>query len=346
MLHMKKAFSGLFLCLAFGSACADVVAPSEDFLKAPDRIQWHAGGLYDGRFEDGTRFQIQFAYPRPASVPKSVSPVAEYYWYPKRFTGQVLVLNRIEGSGNTVRLVVQPDSRVPASESFTIALAPDMLSGSGTWIAPKLKKQMAFTLQRAIAYDEVVVQRPAPPEAQEGDPERKFTFAAWFPVLGDRDADAWVREQAGKCSGDLECMNQVEVRWKSSSLLSLDASVWEYNYMTPHGNVASTTRQYSVDRGRLMPAGLEAFVDTGPACTSKVTAAIVAQLRAQQLPWADKWAEHAPLTQKWLKFMPTASGIGFSFDPYEVGPYMQGAPSAFLTRAQLGSCLRSLPTAD
>jgi len=346
MVHMKKALGGLFLSLAFGSACAEVVAPSEDFLKAPDRIEWHAGGLYDGRFEDGTRFQIQLAYPRPAAAPKDALPFAEYYWYPKRFTGRLLVLNRAEGGGNQVRLAVQPDPRVPADESFTITLAPDMLSGSGTWSAPKLKKQMAFTLQRAVAYDYVVVQRPAPAEALEGDPERKFTFAAWFPVLGERDADAWVREQAGRCSGDLECMNQIRVRWKSPSLLSLDASVWEYNYMSPHGNVASTTRQYSVDKGRLMPAGLDAFVDTGPACVSKVTAAIVAQLHAQQLPWADKWAEHAPITQKWLKFMPTASGIEFSFDPYEVGPYAQGSPSVFVTRAQLGSCLRSLPAAD
>jgi len=346
MLRMKKTLAGLLLVLAFGSAWADVAGPSEDFLKAPDRIQWHAGGLYDGRFEDGTRFQIQLNYPRPASVPKSVALLAEYYWYPKRFTGQVLVLNRTGGSGKTVQLAVQPDSRVPASESFTIALAPDMLSGSGTWSAPRLKKQMAFTLQRAIAYDEVVVQRPAPPEALEGEPERKFTFAAWFPVLGDAGADAWVREQAGRCSGDLECMNQIQVRWKSSSLLSLDASVWEYNYMAAHGNGGSTTRQYSVDKGRLTPAGLDAFVDTDPACAAKMTAAIVAQLHAQQLPWANEWAKNAPLTQQWLKFMPTASGIEFSFDPYEVGPYAQGAPAVFLTRAQLGSCLRSLPAVD
>jgi hypothetical protein len=343
---MKKAVTSLFLCMAFGSADADVIAPVEDFLKAPDRIEWHAGGLYDGRFEDGTRFQIQLAYQRPSSVPKDALPFTEHYWYPKRFTGRVLVLRRVEGSGKPVQLLVQPDSRVPADESFTIALAPDMLSGSGTWTAAKLKKQMAFTLQRAIAYDYVVVHRPAPPEAREGNPERRFTFAAWFPVLGDADADAWVREQAGSCSGDLECMNQIEVRWKSKSLLSLSASVWEYNYMTPHGNVGSTTRQYSVNQGRLVPAGLDAFVDTGQACVSKVTAAIVAQLHAQQLPWADEWEKHAPLTQKWLKFTPTASGIAFSFDPYEVGPYVQGAPSVFLTRAQLGSCLRSLPAAD
>jgi hypothetical protein len=343
---MKKALLCTLLCLAFGNVLADVIVPSEDFLKAPDRIEWHAGGLYDGRFEDGTRFQIQLAYPQPGTVPKSVLPFAEYYWYPKRFTGQVLVLNRIEGSGNAVHLVVQPDSRLPADESFTIALAPDRLSGSGTWTAPKLKKQMAFSLQRAVTYDYVVVQRPPPPEAHEGDPERKFTFAAWFPVLGTPDADAWAREQAGKCAGDLECMNQIEVRWKSRSLLSLNASVWEYNYMTPHGNVGSGTRQYGVDNGKLTPLGLDAFLNLDADCVSSVTAAIVAQLHAQQLPWADEWAKHAPLQNKWLKFIPTASGIAFNFDPYEVGAYAQGSPSVFLTRAKLGSCLRSLPAAD
>jgi hypothetical protein len=343
---MRKHIAGVLACLAFGSALGEVIAPSEDFLKAPDRIEWHAGGLYDGRFEDGTRFQIQLAYPRPASVPKEAMPFSESYWYPKHFRGRMLMLNRADGMGNTVRLVVQPDPRIPAEESFSIALAPDMLSGSGTWTSSTLKKQMAFTLQRAVAYDYVVVQRPAPPEARNGDPARSFVFAAWFPVLGDADADAWIREQAGKCDGDLECANRVSVRWKSSSLLSLDASVWEYNYMTPHGNGGSTTRQYGVDNGRLTPLGLDAFVDTGPACASSVTAAIVAQLHAQQLPWADKWAEQAPVQKTWLKFTPTASGIEFHFDPYEVGPYAQGSPSVFLTRPQLGQCLRHLPASD
>jgi hypothetical protein len=343
---MKKTITSLLLCLAFGGASADVVAPSEDFLKAPDRIQWQAGALYDGRFEDGTRFQIQLAYPQPASLPKEAPPFAASYWYPKHFTGTVLALRDTGHTPGTLRLSVQPDAGKAATEDFTIVLSPDRQSGRGTWTSSALHKQMAFSLQRSVVYDYVVVKRPAPVEARSGDPERSFVFAAWFPVLGDADADAWVREQAGKCSGDLECMNGVQVRWKSRSLLSLDASVWEYNYMTPHGNGGSTTRQYSLDQGRLRPVGLDAFVDTGSSCVSRVTAGIVAQLRAQQLPWAEEWAKQAPLTKAWLKFMPTASGIVFSFDPYEVGPYSEGAPSVFLTRTQLGSCLRSLPAAD
>jgi hypothetical protein len=343
---MKKTVIGALLCLALGNALGDVVAPSEDFLKAPDRIEWQAGGLYEGLFEDGTRFQIQLAYSRPAAVPDAVLPFAESYWYPKHYTGRVFVLSRAQSGGNPVHLLVQPDPRVPAEESFTITLAQDMLSGSGTWTSSKRKKQMTFSLQRSVVYDYVVVQRPPPPEALEQEPERKFTFAASFPVLGDPDADAWVREQAGKCSGDLECANRVQVRWKSRSLLSLDAWVWEYNYMTAHGNGGSTTRQYSVDQGRLAPRELDTFVDLGPACVPKVTAAIVAQLHTQKLSWADKWAEHTPLESKWMKFTPTASGIAFHFDPYEVGSYAEGAPSVFLTRAQLGSCLRNLPAAD
>jgi hypothetical protein len=343
---MQRQLIGALLCLAFGNALGDVVPPSEDFLKAPDRIQWHAGGLYDGRFDDGTRFQIQLAYPRPASLPGSVQPFAESYWYPKHYTGEAFRLNSIAGAGTELRLVLQPDLNAPVEESFSIALAPDALAGQGSWTSAKLHKQMNFTLQRAVVYDYVVVQRPAPPEAVKDEPERRLTFAASFPVLGDPEADAWVREQAGKCSGDLECSNRVQVRWKSGSLLSLDASVWEYNYMTPHGNSGSTTRQYSVDRGRLTPRELDTFVDLGPPCVSKVTAAIVAQLHVQKLSWADKWAEYAPLKSKWMKFTPTASGIAFHFDPYEVGSYAEGAPSVFLTRAQIGSCLRSLPAAD
>jgi hypothetical protein len=343
---MKKALLCTLLCLAFGTALADVVAPSEDFLKAPDRIEWQAGGLYDGRFEDGTRFQIQLAYPRPATVPNSVLPFAESYWYPKHFTGTVLTLRDIGHAAETLRLAVQPDLNVPAEESFTITLAPDKLSGQGSWTSTSLHKQMRFSLQRAVAYDYVVVKRPAPIEVRGSEPERSFVFAAWFPVLGNADADAWVREQAGKCGGDLECMNQVQVRWKSSSLLSLNAMAWEYNYTAAHGNFGSTTRQYSVDREQFAPACLDAFVDMSAACVSRITSSIVAQLEAAELSWPRQWAEHAPVQNKWLKFTPTASGIAFSFDPYEVGSYAQGAPSVFLTRAQLGPCVKNLPASD
>jgi hypothetical protein len=339
-----KPFAGVLLCLAFGSALAEALAPGEDFLKAPDRIEWQAGGLYDGRFEDGTRFQIQLAYPRPGTVPARVTPFAESYWYPQYLTGRVFMLKSAEGTGNAVRLVMPRDGRKQAEESFSIALAPDLLSGSGTWTNSRLRKQMRFSLQRAVVYDAVVVQRPAPPEAQEREPERRFIFAAWFPVLGDADADAWIREQAGKCQSDLECANRVNVTWKSRSLLSLDAEVWSYNSMATHGYGYSRTRQYRIDSAGLSPLGLDAFVDTGARCAARIVAAIATELRARKFSEVDAWVKSEPLGPgKSPKFTPTPNGIVFRFNMYELGSYMQGSPSVFLTYAQLGPCLRSLP---
>jgi hypothetical protein len=339
-----KPFAGVLLCLAFGSALAEALAPGEDFLKAPDRIEWQAGGLYDGRFEDGTRFQIQLAYPRPGTVPARVTPFAESYWYPQYLTGRVFMLKSAEGTGNAVRLVMPRDGRKQAEESFSIALAPDLLSGSGTWTNSRLRKQMRFSLQRAVVYDAVVVQRPAPPEAQEREPERRFIFAAWFPVLGDADADAWIREQAGKCQSDLECANRVNVTWKSRSLLSLDAEVWSYNSMATHGYGYSRTRQYRIDSAGLSPLGLDAFVDTGARCAARIVAAIATELRARKFSEVDAWVKSEPLGPgKSPKFTPTPNGIIFQFNMYELGSYMQGSPSVFLTYAQLGKCLRSLP---
>jgi hypothetical protein len=335
------------MTLACGSAHGEATAPVEDFLNAPDRIAWRAGGLYDGRFENGTRFQIQLAYPQPPSLPAGVTPFAESYWYPSYFTGRQFLLSQPQGANKPVRLAVLPGSRAPANESFTITLAPDLLSGSGTWTSLKLKKQMRFSLQRAFVYDAVVVQRPAPPEVRQSEPNRRFLFQAWFPVLGNADADAWIREQAGKCEGDLVCANRVDVRWKSRALLSLSANAWNYNYMGPHGYGYSSTRQYRRDGTGLSPLALDAFVETGAACTRKIVGAIAADLRARQFSEVDAWVRDGPLGPgKSPKFTPTPNGIVFQFDMYEVGSYAQGSPTVFLTYAQLGRCLRYLPTSE
>jgi hypothetical protein len=341
---MMKALTAALLCVACGSVPGETLPPGEDFLKAQDRIEWQAGGLYDGRFEDGTRFQIQLAYPRPAGVPAEVAPFAESYWYPQYLTGRTFMLKSAEGTGNAVRLVMPPDRRKQVEESFSIALAPDLLSGSGTWSSLRLRKQMRFSLQRAVVYDAVVVQRPAPTTARASGPERRFVFSAWFPVVGAPNADAWIREQAGRCEGDLECANRVNVAWKSRSLLSLTAEVWSYDDMAAHGYGYSTTRQYRIDSAGLTPLGLDAFVDTGARCATRIVAAIATDLRARNVSKVDAWVNSAPLGPgKSPKFTPTPNGIVFLVDMIDVGSTMQGSPSVFLTYAQLGKCLRSLP---
>lgn len=46
-----------YLFFAVSNAFAEGQPPPEDIMKVADRIEWAAGGLYDGRFDDGTRFQ-------------------------------------------------------------------------------------------------------------------------------------------------------------------------------------------------------------------------------------------------------------------------------------------------
>lgn len=274
-------------------------------------------------------------------------PFSESYWYPKHITGIPIALNTVSVSGDELRLAQQPHPGAPVLEDFTVTLAPDKQSGHGAWNSVTLHKQMGFTLQRAIGYDFVAVSRPAPPEARQHDPARRFVFAAYFPSVGDAAANAWIRRQAGACDDTLECTNTVTVTWKSHTLLSLSAMKWGYTYPAAHGNGGSVTRQYRVDDERLTPVEFDAFVDQGAACIDRITTAIVARLHARGMAWADDWSKLTPVAPgKGLKFIPTASGIIFPFDPYEVGPYAQGTAAVFLTRAQLGDCLKNLPTAD
>ena len=344
---MKFICTCILYFFAVGTAVAQSGPKAEDFLTAADRVEWPAGGLYDGLFDDGTRFQIQLAYPRPAGLPENVMPFAQSYWYPKHFTGMPIELKTISVSGNELHLVQQPYPSAPALENFTVMLTPDKQSAHGAWNSVTLHKQMGFTLQRAVGYEFVAVSRPAPPEARQNDPARHFLFAAYFPLLGDAAASAWIREQAGACDDTVECTNTVTVAWKSHQLLSLSATKWGYSFGAAHGNGGSVTRHYRVDNGRLQPVEFDAFVDQGPACIASVTTAIVGRLHAKDMAWADDWAKLTPVAPgKGLKFIPTASGIIFPFDPYEVGPYAQGAPAVFLTRAQLGNCLKNLPNAD
>lgn len=344
---MNWIFNCILCFFTVSNAFAEGEPPSENFLKATDRIEWIAGGLYDGRFDDGTRFQIQIAYARPSGLPREVMQFAQSYWYPKHLTGNPLALKTGSASGNDLHLALQANPSAPVLENFTVTLTPDKLSGHGAWNSVTLHKNMRFELQRALSYDFVAVIRPAPPEARQNDPTRRFIFAAYFPVLEDAAANAWVRENAGACDNTVECTNTVTVAWKSQKLLSLKADKWGYTYPAAHGNGGSITRHYRIDVGRLSPVEFGAFVDQGPACIGRTTTAIVGRLHARGMAWADDWAKLDPVEPgKGLKFIPTASGIIFPFDPYEVGPYAQGASSMFLTRALLGDCLKNLPMAD
>jgi len=337
---MKKRFLSIPLCL-FHFAFAEPI--HGDLLNARDRVEREAGGLYDGRFEDGTSFQMELGYPRPASPADGSAPeLGNAYWYPAHFTGQVISLAAEHRADDRIALSWKGDLGKEEQEKFLIALAPDRLSGVGTWTSAKLGKTMSLKIQRTVLYHSVIVTRPSQ-EAQANGDKRQFVFSAIFPLLNDPQANDWVRQQAGTCEGDIECANSVKVTWNSGALKSLSAGIWNYNLGTPHGNYYSLIRHYRPEDRNWKELKLSSFIVPSQACQAKVSALIVAKLRAQNLSSAENGAlsmRNEP------KFKPTPVGISFEFDPYEVGSYAEGAPSVFLTRAQLGGCTKELPTSN
>lgn len=335
---IKQFAAGLLLLLA--SQCT--LAQTESFLDARDRIEWDVGGLYDGRFSDGTPFQIQLAYPQPASVLKEAPEFSTGYWYPRHYTGQRIALIARPFRTGTITLEQFADDRKQV-ERFSIALSPDRLGGTGTWTSPALRKQLSFELHRVVLYKQLVVKRPPPPKEPGDQSEpRPFQFSATFPVLQDAGVKDWIRKMLDSCDATTECANSVMVDWTSPDLLSLDASNYTYSQMAAHGNTGTAMQHYRRLNGRLVPVHFDAFLDSSAACRSKVSSAIVARLAAQGLSEAKAGGldEHRD-----PKFLALPGGLEFHFDQYEVGSYAEGMPSVFLSRATLGSCVRNLPDA-
>ena len=313
-----------------------------DLLRAPERIEWDAGALYDGRFADGTPFLIALPYAEPEELPRAARGLMDgAYWTPRRFTGHALPLMAQDGPAGTQVLAMAPDSGAAAQERFAIVLGKDKRDGKGS-LTSASGEELAFTLERSVVYRAVALTRPGPAPQADGEP-RAFVFTALFPLLGQDAPDEWVRAMAGRCQADLECRNQVAVRWRSKGQLSLEASNWSYSDGAAHGAYRSAMRHYATAGGEAVHTRFTHFVAASAACRDRVSAALVDKLRAQGLSWPEEGA--LDMLQE-PKFVPTPAGIEFHWDPYQVGSYAQGAPSVFLTRAELGDCAHNLPRED
>jgi len=324
-------------------ACAAMAQDHGDLLQAPERVEWEAGGLYEGRLPDGTPFQVALAYPAPEGLPGNAGKIMDSTsWFPRDYTGKARSLAALEAAPGRLELAPLLDSGVQGPERFAVDLDADRSGGKGSWRQAEDEEARSFSLKRIVTYRAVALTRPSP-EAQAEGSDQPFVFSAVFPVFGDEALDAWVREMAGRCDADTECTNKVLVRWHSKGQLSLDASAWTFGYGAAHGNYSSSMRHYALGGGEPVHTRFTGFVDSGTACREKVSTALVAKLAAQGLSWAEQGALDV---FKEPKFIPTPTGIEFHWDPYEVGSFAQGIPSVFLTRAELGGCVRNLPRYD
>lgn len=314
-----------------------------DLLQAPERIEWDAGGLYEGRLADGTPFQVALAYPAPAGLPGDAATIMEpSWWFPRDYIGKSRKLAPLEAPAGVANLAPLLDSGAQAPERFSVVLDAGHRSGKGSWTKEEPAETLAFSLERIVLYRGVALTRPSP-EAQAEGSNQPFVFSALYPVFRDEALDAWVRAMAGRCDADTECTNKILVRWHSQGQLSLDASTWTFGYGAAHGNYRSSMRHYALEGGKAVHTRFTAFVDAGTACRQKVSAGLVAKLGAQGLSWAEQGALDV---FKEPKFIPLPGGIEFHWDPYEVGSFAQGIPSVFLSRDELGSCAGKLPHYD
>lgn len=337
-----KPIHGLLGALLAMAAQQALAQEHGDLLQARERVEWDAGGLYEGHLADGTPFQIELAYPAPDGLPEGAADVmGNSYRYPRTYTGKTLWLDAVKGPEGSLVLAPLLDSGAQGEERLAIALQADKLGGKGSW-NPGQGKEQAFTLKRLVLYRAVALTRPSP-EAQREGSDRPFVFTALFPVLKDHGVNKWVGEMAGRCNADLECLNKVKISWYSTGQLSLDASNWTYGYGAAHGQYRSAMRHYAKKGGETTHNRFTAYVAPSLECRQKVSTLLVARLKAQELSWAEQGALD-DLAEP--KFIPTPAGIEFHWDPYEVGSYAQGAPSAFLTRAELGACATNLPHYD
>lgn len=320
----------------------------EDYLNAPDRIEWTGGALYDGEFTDGTRFRMELGYPYPKERGGAAgTKFHPAYWYPKFYQGTRIWLSGFEYAGNPMRLVRAVPEKCNCTrddEFFTLDLSPDLAAGQGHWTSASLHKALDFTLQRTIVYKSVLVRRPFRNRVtQREEAGFPFEFSAVFPVVGDPAVDGWIREQAGSCEYDRNCLNRVRVTWKSDTLLSIDASVWGYRNDSLHSEGVERTRHYRIEDGHLVPLDFASFIKPDRACRARMSKAIVGALRAQKVPWAAK----AGLKDgREPAFTATPTGIAFHFNDSDINGGTDDDSTAFVPLAPDDPCVRFLPAHD
>ncbi len=315
---------------------------AENYLRADGRIEWQAGGFYEGTFADGTPFQMNLPYPMPEPVARQsegISPLRGAYWYPRRFAGNALALELKTSTESGFTAVVQDpeDDNASVAERFTGHFSPDKANITGTWTLMRNNKKMDFSMQRVFSYKGVFVSRVI----QDAVKPYPFTFSAAFPVIGDPVVDKWIATAVSSCEENQECINSVSVVWLSKDSFSLHDERYGYSHGSAHGQSDADLRHYGVKGTSYHPASLDQFINTSPQCREGITRQLIASLKKQGM----SQPESIPVKylQDTSNFLPTPTGIRFDFHHYEAGSYAEGAPSVFLTRENLGQCLKHLP---
>jgi hypothetical protein len=78
---------------------------------ATEKIEWTAGGLFEGRFEDNTVFQMNLPYP---TAPKlyDTNFTQGAYWYPKKYSANTFIveLKQLDKNNNFSISVIESNT--------------------------------------------------------------------------------------------------------------------------------------------------------------------------------------------------------------------------------------------
>lgn len=316
-----------------------------NYLMDPNKIEWDAGGFYEGSFEDGTPFQMDLPYPIPESInrkesqPHTLSPS---YWYPKNFSGKTIQLRIRSFSQNFVELVAETEDKngnFVDAEVFKGTLSPDRITMYGVWKQTNKNRQLKFSMKRVYPYHGVDVTHSRNTTIDDDNPSRPFVFSVIFPIIGNQHADSWIRDLMSTCEHDLECTNQVTIAFHANTSLSLHGWAWGYSNRMAHGNGSSAYKHFKIIDTSLSPAELNHFISVSPNCLHTVSKNIVSLLEEK----VDRPENGTIEDWKHIKFLPTPVGIQFDFDPYELGGYLSAA-TVFVKKKDIEQCVKYLPT--
>ncbi|WP_410209566.1 hypothetical protein [Aquirhabdus sp.] len=341
-------FLAQLLCLW---QCAFADTSDVNYLKDKSRIESIVGGFYEGRFSDGTPFQMTLFYSKD-------NPST--YQYPRQFKGEVINLEQTTFHGNSFKLSMKyiiadnayPKGKVLYKEQFTGKLSKDKKTASGIWThsANKKERKLRFSMRKLITYKEISVthksifasQTLTPEEAEWIDPTRPFTFNAIVPILKDEKINEAGLENASLCEFDQECSNSILVVGHYNNLMSLSSGNSGYDAGNAHGHYGSILRHYVSTHDVSNEVFLDYFFKTSSSCLTTLSNLIRSDLEKEQVSSAEGF-RMTETDYKDIKFIPTPLGLAFVFDPEELGGYGEGSPSVFIAKESIKQCLIYLP---
>jgi hypothetical protein len=380
---MKKSIAYFFVIIAtlcvVTTARADASTTSCEHLNER-KAEWMSGGFYEGSFEDGTPFQMNLAFPMPASVVQDQMDVQDFldpidelqnqYWYPRHRGNDKLDLEikALDESGIVLRTVSRgKDQTLSDSETFTGKRSKDWTEIEGKWTSDRSHKTMRFRMKMVFPYTSRLDIFMTQTSIDDFESERSMdiiTYPAienlgpehlipeWNPSPGDANANG----HASYC--DEQNHEIVTAEWASAHFLFFSNKIYEYRFGAAHGTRDRSFSHFSLSYGRYEQIALDTFYKTSLACENqlfdRVVAALVADHAAQLENVAQVFPDRhllsdADIARGALTFdhispdyLVLPEGIEFYVGPYVLGSYMD-VHDIFIWKAQIENCIKTLP---